>query len=443
MKKILGLAVALGVAATLAGADPEQTRTDNWPSWRGPAANGVAPADANPPIHWDAANHIQWKAELPGQGSATPVVWGEQVFLVTATEADREVKPDELPKPDPRFETKTRPPTHFYRFEVLCFDRNTGRLRWRQLAREAVPHEGHHPTHSYAAGSPATDGKRLYVSFGSFGLYAYDLSGRLLWSRDLGRLHTRLGWGEAVTSVVHGDLLVLNRDQEADSKLVVLDAATGKTRWEVQRDEKTSWNTPFAVEHAGRTHVIVNGTNRVRSYDLADGKLIWEIGGMTPNAIPSPLAAGGVAYAVSGYRGAAAVAVPLDSKGDLTDAGKVIWRYGKGTPYVPSPLLFDGRLYFTEANSALLTVLDAKTGKPIIAAQRLPKVSAFYASPVAAAGRIYFVSREGTTVVLRAGDQFEVLAVNKLDDPVDASPAVAGRQLFLRGQKYLYCIAEK
>src|SRR5216683_1042496 len=359
MRKTIGLALALSFAAAAVAAGRAETTNDNWPSWRGPTANGVAPAGANPPIRWDAATNIKWKAELPGLGSATPVVWGDQVFVVTAVKTDREAKPGELPKQDPQFETKTKPPTHFYRFEVLSFDRNTGKLRWRHTAAEAVPHEGHHPTHSYAAGSPATDGKRLYVSFGSFGTYAYDLAGRLLWSRDLGRLHTRLGWGEAVTPVVHGDSVVLNRDQESDSKLVVLDAATGKTRWEAKRDEKSSWNTPLVVEQGGRTQVIVNGT-RVRSYDLANGKLIWEVGGMTTNPIPSPVTADGVAYVVSGYRGAAAVAVPLDSSGDLTDSDKVIWRYAKGTPYVPSPLLFEGLLYFTQMNTPLLTVLNAK-----------------------------------------------------------------------------------
>jgi outer membrane protein assembly factor BamB len=443
MRKMIGLALALGFVATVLAADHPETATANWPSWRGPTANSVAPAGANPPIKWDTTTNIKWKAELPGSGSATPIVWADQVFLVAALETDREAKPDELPKPDPRFETKTSAPTHFHRFEILSFDRDTGTLRWRQTATEAIPHEGHHPTHSYAAGSPATDGKRLYVSFGSFGVYAFDLSGKLLWSRDLGRLHTRLGWGEAVTPVVHGDSLVLNRDQEEDSKLVVLDAATGQTRWEAKRDEKTTWNTPLVVEGGGRAQVIVNGTNRVRSYDLANGKMLWEVGGMTTNPIPSAVAADGVAYVVSGYRGAAAVAVPLDSQGDLTDSGQVIWRYAKGTPYVPSPLLFNGRLYFTQGNSQLLTVLDAKTGKPVLAAERLPGVSAFYASPVAAAGHIYFVSREGTTVVLKPGDKLDVLAINKLDDPMDASPAVAGRQLFLRGQKYLYCIEEK
>jgi outer membrane protein assembly factor BamB len=440
MTKISGLTLALALAAV--AADQAGTPNNNWPSWRGPSANGTAPPTAKPPLKWDATTNIKWKAEPPGSGSASPIVWGDQVFVVTAVKTNREAKPEELPKPDPQFETKTNPPTHFYQFDVLSFDRNSGKLQWRQTAALAVPHEGHHETHSYAAGSPATDGKRLYVSFGSFGVYAYDLAGELLWSRDLGRLHTRLGWGEAVTPAVHGDSLVLNRDQEGDSKLVVLDAATGKTRWEVKRDEKSSWNTPLVVEHRGRTQVIVNATNRARSYDLANGKLIWEVGGMTVNAIPSAVADGGVAYIVSGYRGAAAVAVPLDSSGDLTDTDKVIWRYAKGTPYVPSPLLYDGRLYFTQANTQVLTVLDAKTGKALVNGERLPRVSAFYASPVAAAGRVYLVDRDGTTVVLKAGDRLEVLATNKLEDPVDASPAVAGRQLFLRGQKYLYCIEE-
>ncbi len=439
MPRTLAALVALVALVALAG----PVTADNWPAWRGPTADGAAPPDADPPTTWDATTNIKWKAPLTGRGSATPVVWGDQVFVVSAAETEREAKPEELPKQDPKRQTKTTPPTRVYRFEVSSFDRNTGQLRWSKTAAEAVPHEGHHETHSYAAGSPCTDGTRLYVSFGSFGITAYDLAGTLLWKRDLGRLTTRLGWGEAVTPVVHAGTLLLNLDQEADSKLVALDAATGATKWEARRDEKTSWNTPFVVAHGGRTQVIVNGTNRVRSHDLSDGKVIWEVGGMTVNAIPSPVAVGGVAYVMSGYRGAAAVAVPLGATGDLTGSDKLAWRYAKGTPYVPSPLITGGRVYFTEGNTPLLTVLDAKTGKPIVAGERLPRASQFYASPVAAAGRLYFVDRQGTTVVVKAGDAVEVLATNTLGDPVDASPAVAGRQLFLRGAKYLYCIEEK
>ncbi len=415
---------------------------DNWPSWRGPTANGVAPAGANPPTVWDAKTNIKWKAELLGRGSATPAVWGDQVFVLTAVETERVAKADELPKASNALERKTTAPSNFFRFEILCFDRETGKQKWKQTAAEKVPHEGHHETHSYAAGSPATDGKRLYASFGSFGIFAYDLDGKKIWERDLGRLSTRLGWGEAVTPVVHGDTLLLNWDQEIDAKLIALDAATGKTKWEAKRDEKSSWNTPFVVEHAGKSQVIVNGTNKVRSYDIADGKVVWEVGGMTTNAIPSPLAADGVAYVMSGYKGAAAVAVPLDATGDVTGSAKLRWTYGKGTPYVPSPILYDGRLYFTAANTAMLTVLDAKTGKPLLANERL-RAAGFYGSPVAAAGRLYFTDRAGTTVVLKAGDKPDVIAVNKLGDPVDASPVVVGKTLYLRGEKYLWAIEEK
>src|SRR5207302_4968034 len=250
--------------------------------------------------------------------------------------------------------------------DVLSFDRATGKLRWRQTAAEMVPHEGHHPSHSYAAGSPTTDGQRLYVSFGSFGIYCYDLDGKLQWQRDLGRLSTRYAWGEAVTPVVHGDALLLNWDQEENSALICLDARTGKIKWRAEREEKTSWNTPLVVEHKGRTQVIVNGTKRVRSHDLATGAVLWECGGMTVNAIPSPVAAAGIAYCMSGYQGHLAVAIPLESRGDLSGEGKVLWRVKKGTPYVPSPLLLGDRLYFTQGNNALLTSLDIKTGRVVL-----------------------------------------------------------------------------
>jgi outer membrane protein assembly factor BamB len=436
------LVVCLVGFAELLAAETPTPPGDHWPSWRGPTANGIASPKANPPTRWDEKTNIKWKTALPGRGSATPIVWGDQVFLVTAVPTDRKATADERPKVDPGFEKKTTPPDRFYRFEVHSFDRETGKSRWKQVAAEAIPHEGHHPTHSYAAGSPTTDGKRLYVSFGSFGIYAYDLTGKLLWKRDLGRLRTRLGWGEAVTPVVQDDSLVLNWDQEADSKLVVLEAATGKTRWETPREEKSSWNTPLVVTHKGKTQILVNGTNRARSYDLATGKVLWEVGGMTINAIPSPLADESQAYIMSGYRGAAAVAVPLDATGDLESSGKVTWRHGRGTPYVPSPLLLDGRLYFTQANMNTLTILDARTGKELLNGKRLPQVNTFYASPIAAAGRLYFVDRQGTTVVLEAGDQAKVVAVNRLNDSIDASPVAVGRTLFLRGEKFLYAVEE-
>jgi outer membrane protein assembly factor BamB len=386
---------------------------------------------------------VRWTADLPGKGSASPIVWGDQVFVVAAVDTERQARPEDLPKPDPRFKLTPVPPTTYHQFIVLSFDRATGKERWRHVAAEKVPHEGHHETHSYAAGSPTTDGNRLYVSFGSFGTYCYDLDGKLLWSRDLGRLHTRLGWGEAVTPVIHGDSLLLNWDQEADSKLICLDAGSGKTKWEAPRDEKTSWNTPLVVEHNGVTQVIVNGTTRVRGYDLSTGKQLWTCAGMTTNAIPSAVAADGVAYVMSGYKGSMAVAISLDARGEVGPGNGLLWKYGKGTPYVPSPLLSNGRLWFTEANTNLLTVLDAKTGKPLVDRERLPGVRSFYSSPVAAAGRVYLTSQDGTTLVFNEGDHPDLIATNKLSDAIDATPALAGTQLFLRAHGRVYCIEGK
>jgi outer membrane protein assembly factor BamB len=434
MKTLLSLVL---FALPLVSRADDTKALDNWPHWRGPLANGYAPK-ADPPTKWDAATNIKWKTPLEGRGSATPIVWGDQIFVVTAIKSDKKLDAANLPKPDPRFQKRTNAPTNYYQFVVVSYDRHTGKERWRHQAAERVPHEGHHDTHSYAAGSPTTDGKFLYVSFGSFGIYCYDLGGILQWSRDLGKLNTRLGWGEAVTPVVHGDSLLLNWDQEDDSSLICLDTKSGKTRWKTPRDEKTSWNTPLVVEHRGTTQVIVNATNRVRSYDLANGKEIWSCGGMTTNAIPSPVAKDGVVYCMSGYRGAASFALSLDSKWDVT--GKELWKYNKGTPYVPSPLLLGKRLWFTQANMNLLTILDIENGKPVVAGERLPGTRGYYGSPAAAAGKVYLTDRDGNTVVLKDADKLEVLATNKLDDPVDASPVLVGKHIYLRGEKYLYCV---
>jgi outer membrane protein assembly factor BamB len=427
------------LVATARAEDFSQSRLANWHHWRGPLANGTSP-EADPPVSWNEKTNIKWKTPLPGRGSATSIVWGDRVFVLSAVQTDRVATMNELPKPDPRFEKKTNAPSKYYQFLVLCFDRATGRLRWQRMAAERVPHEGHHPTHSYAAGSPTTDGRFLYVSFGSFGIYCFDLDGTLIWQRDLGLLNTRLGWGEAVTPVVYGDSLLLNWDQEADSALYCLDTKTGKTKWKADRQEKTSWNTPLVVEHKDRTQVVLNGTERIRSHDLSTGKVLWECGGMTVNAIPSPVGSDGVVYCMSGYRGSAACAISLDAVGDITDTAKVLWRHAKGTPYVPSPLLAGNRLYFTQANSAILTALDIKSGKPVIDQERLQNQTSFYSSPVAAAGRIYLVDQQGTTLVLKQSDKLEVLARNQIDDHFDASPALAGQQLFLRGERFLYCI---
>jgi outer membrane protein assembly factor BamB len=437
-----GFLAVLGLWLAAAGGESEEfrrQRDDNWHQWRGPLANGVAP-HGDPPVAWSSQTNIRWRAEIPGGGTATPIVWADQVFVLTAVRTDRTLDPaPEFPPPPPG-SPQTVPPIHYYRFLVICLDRATGRVRWQQVAAEVVPHEGHHRDHGYASASPSTDGRNLYVSFGSRGIYCYDLQGHLRWSRDLGKMHTRYGYGEGTSPVLHGGRLVVNWDQEDESFLFTLDAQTGETVWQVPRDEVTSWATPLVVDHQGVTQVITNATQRVRGYDLADGKLLWQCGGQTVNVIPSPVALDGVVFCMSGYRGSTACALPLSARGDLTGSDRILWRYDRDTPYVPSPLLYGKRIYFTKSNNAVLSCLDAGTGEPLLKAERLPNLSNIYASPVGAADRIYLVGRDGTALVIKNQPRLEVLATNRLDEPIDASPAVVGRQLFLRGKSRLYCI---
>ena len=238
---------------------------DNWHQWRGPAADGTAP-NANPPTTWDENTNVKWKAPLAGRGSAAVRSSGAiRSSCWRRSRLTARLIPQRRAKPDPKFTKRTAAPTNYYQFVVMSFDRETGKLRWERIANEQVPHEGHHDTHSYAGGSPTTDGRHLYVSFGSFGTYCYDLDGNLVWKRDLGLMNTRLGWGEAVTPVIHGDALLLNYDQEAGSFVICLDPQTGETRWKGPiGTRKTSWNSPLVVEHNGRTQVILNGTKRLR-----------------------------------------------------------------------------------------------------------------------------------------------------------------------------------
>jgi outer membrane protein assembly factor BamB len=442
MRTIVSLVVSLSLLSSLRAADAKD-HLSNWPQWRGPLATGWSPT-ADPPLKWDEKTNIKWKIPLPGRGSSTPAVWGERVLVLAVEDTGREAKKEDLPKPpDSRFEKRTTPPTTYHRYLVLCLDRHSGKTLWQRVATEAVPHEGHNPAHSYAAYSPVTDGKRLYALFGSRGLFCYDLDGKPLWRRHLGRMETRLGWGEGGSPALHNGTLVVNWDHEGKDFILALDAATGHTRWKIDRDEPTSWATPLIVEYKGKAQVIVNATNRVRSYDLDSGKVLWECGGQTINAIPSPVTDGRVVFCMSGYKGSFAVAIPLDASGDITDKQKVLWRSTRGTPYVPSPLLVGDRLYFTYLNNPVLTCLDTKTGEPLIDRERLPGLSGFYASPAGAKDRLYLVDRDGTTLVIRRADKLEVLATNRLDDPIDASPVLVGRQLLLRSHRHLYCIEEK
>ncbi len=334
-------------------------------------------------------------------------------------------------------------PTEVYQFALLCLDRATGATLWQKVVREELPHEGHHKDHGYSSHSPITDGKNVYAWFGSRGLHCLDMEGNLKWSKDLGKMQTRNGFGEGNSPALSGDTLVINWDHEGPDFVAAFNKTDGKELWRQPRDEKTTWTTPLIVEYEGKKEVIVSATERIRGYDLTSGKEIWSCGGMTANVIPTPVTANDTLYAISGFQGAALLAIQLGGTGDLSDSPAITWQHSKRTPYVPSPLLVNDRLYFHSGNEAYLSCLDAKTGKAYIEAERIPGMTGIYASPVSAAGRIYFTGRDGTVVVAKQSDKMEILATNKLDEAFEASPAIVGKELFLRGHSALYCIEEK
>jgi outer membrane protein assembly factor BamB len=310
-----------------------------------------------------------------------------------------------------------------------------------RVAKIATPHEGyHHAYGSFASNSPVTDGKNLYAFFGSRGIYCYDLNGKLIWEKSFPPMRMRLGFGEGAAAVVEGNALYLKFDQEQGSYLLALDKLNGKELWRVSRDEVSSWSPPLIVTHKGRKQVLVSATTRVRSYDPATGKLIWECGGLGSNVIPAPVITDDVVYVMSGHRDPNLLAIRLGREGDLTGTDAVIWSNNRGNSYTGSPVLSDYKLYFV-SDSGLVTCLDARTGKPYYQQQRLPRAYNFKASPVAAGGKLYLATEEGDVVVVRMGEKFEVLATNTLSDQMFvATPAIAGGSIYLRSQEALYCI---
>jgi outer membrane protein assembly factor BamB len=470
----LALIISFGFASLAAAAT---TADQNWPEWRGPLRNGVAPS-ANPPVTWSETNNVKWKVKIPGGGSATPIIWDNLVFVQTAIPTGKKVEPAPTgsqagdppaasagaPTPPPHDGTNGSPshppgggqgggrggfrfaqkPTELYQFAVLCLDRKTGKILWQQVAREEVPHEGVMQNEgSYASPSGLTDGRRVFAYFGSRGLYCYDLAGNPQWNQDLGKMRIAMSFGEGSSPTLYKDTLIINWDNEAGSFITALNKNTGKTLWKESRNEHTSWSTPIVVEYDDKPQVITTATGKIRSYDLSTGKMIWECGGLTRNVIPSPVADATTVYCMSGFMGNSLLAIRLGHTGDLTDTDAVAWTHKKSTPYVPSPLLYGDKLYFYANNNAVLSCLNTKSGEPLFDAERVEGLANVYASPVGASGRIYLAGRNGTTVILKESEKYEVLATNQLDEKFDASPAAVGKELFLRGRESLYCIAEK
>jgi outer membrane protein assembly factor BamB len=433
--------IALTTVALVAGsADSDPA---HWPQWRGPFFNGVARTGA--PVEFSDTKNIKWKVAIPGRGFSTPVIWGDRIFLTTAAPTGKVTEPSPT-------EQARNPPSRYggaeageeHRFIVMCLDKKTGKTLWERVAKVATPHEGHHREYgSFASNSPVTDGRHLYASFGSRGIYCYDLDGKLVWEKDLGvKMKTRRQFGEGAAPALHGNLLIHPFDQESDSFVVALDKRDGKEVWRVNRDEVTSWSTPLITDVKGKKQVVISATNKVRAYEPETGKLIWECAGLGLNVIPHPVQHNDTVLVMNGYLDPKLMAIRLGREGDLTGSDAVLWTQTRGLSHAVSPVLHDNK-YYTLTDNGMLSCFNATTGKPYYHQRRLPQPDNFIASPVAAGGNLYLASASGVVTVIKLGEKFEIVATNTLADHMFlASPAVAEGEMFLRSNTHLFCVSD-
>ena len=437
VSRITSLALLVFLSLTTVGS------AANWPQWRGPDGSGVS-NEKNLPAEWSPSKNVKWKTPIAGRGHSSPIVWGKYVFVTTAVEgeavsgakaAKHTIEGKEWVHPDSVGADRK------HTFKVIALDRDSGKMLWEANAWEGTPYDNRHRKSSYAASTPATDGKMVYAFFGTEGLYAYDYKGKLAWKAQLGNLAT-LGMGTAASPVVYENLVIVQCDEDnGDSSFIVaLDKKTGKEAWRTPRTKiQVSWSTPLLVRTPKRAELIASGTEYVISYDPATGKELWRHKGLESNAIPSPVANSEMVYLVAGYPAKIAMAIKLGGSGDLTGTPNVPWKYAKGTAYVPSPILYGDYLYLT-TDRGILTAIDAKTGEVKYEGGRIPIPATFTASPVAFEGKILMTSEDGDTFIVKAGPKHEIVGTNSIGEAVYASPAIADGHIYIRGEKNLYSI---
>ncbi|MHB0961284.1 MAG: outer membrane protein assembly factor BamB family protein [Pirellulaceae bacterium] len=412
-----------------------------WPQFRGPAATGVSDSSSIP-SRWSATDRIAWKSPLPGRGWSSPIVWDDRIFVTTAIKEQGEL---EAVKKGLYFGGDRPAPTEVHRWVVYCLDLQSGQTIWEHEVHRGVPEQGHHLKNTLASETPVTDGQRVYAYFGNVGLFCFDFEGAPLWSRRWDSVPVRFGWGTAASPVLHGERIYLVNDNDEASFLVALNKATGEQIWRVERDEKSNWATPFVWENATRTEIVTSGSGKVRSYSL-DGQLLWQLGGMSTITIPTPFAAHGLLYITSGYVGdqnRPLFAIRSGAVGDIsleegqTSSEYVAWRQPQAGPYNPSPIVYGDYLYVLY-DRGLLACYNAQTGAEVYGKRRLsPDASAFTASPWASDGKIFCLSEDGDTFVVRAGPEFELLEKNSVGELCMATPAIIHDGLVLRTESHL------
>ena len=406
-------------------------RAENWPGWRGPSGDGVS-AGKGIPTKWSSTENIAWRIAVPGEGHSSPIVWGDKVFLTSSlTEKNKRI--------------------------LLCIDRLSGQTVWQRDVVQSPP-ETIHRLNSRASGTPATDGKQVYVTFmraegdeviapnvgserlitpGKIIVAAYDLDGNEKWKTNVGDFVSAHGFNTC--PVLFEDLVILNGDHDGDAYLVALDRQSGRQRWRTRRENKTrSYVTPIIREIDGITQMILSGSLCIASYDPRNGKRHWIVDGPTEQFVASMVYDGKYVFATGGYPERHTLAIRPGGKGNVTDT-HIAWRTTRGAAYVPSPII-SGRYLLMVADSGIASCFEARTGKRHWM-ERLP--GGHSPSPVSADGLVYFVSDRGVTTIIRPSETFAVIAKNELGEPVSASPAISQGQIFLRTHQHLYCIGSK
>ena len=382
-----------------------------WPRWRGPSGQGVATGGGYPDT-WSATENVLWKTPVPGRGNSSPIVWGDRVFVTTAYEGGRRVS-------------------------VLAYRRSDGQLLWETAAPEGPANRGAHYKNGHASATPSTDGERIYVSFGARGLLALDFDGTILWERDLGPMAAY--HGAAGSPLLYKDRIILYQDQYRDSFIAAFDTRTGQQIWRTPRDASVGWGTPIAINVAGHDEIIVNSQRQVQAYDPEGGRELWRCRGTSYEVIPTPVVGYGMVFCSSGRAGPTLAITPGGS-GDVTGT-HVAWKSSRGSPFVPSPILYGEQLYLVNDMASIVTSLEARTGRAVWQGRLgVARREGFSASPVAVDTKVFFTNDDGDTFVLRAGRTFELLHVNHLGERTLASPALVDGHWYIRTDRNLYAI---
>ncbi len=416
-------------------------------SSRQPAAD----AQALPPDHWSATENVAWKTDLPGLGWSSPIVWGKRVFLTTCVNSGQDAEPRKGLYLEDVDANKYPPEKNEHQWKVICLNLDDGSIVWTRNAHKGIPAKPHHIKNTLASETPATDGEHLYVLFGNVGLYCYDFDGELKWKHDIKPRETRYGWGTSMSPIVYGDCVYLADDNEEQSVLLALDKRSGKVLWEVPRDEKTNYSTPYIWKNALRTELVISGINWATSYDL-EGHELWKIKGKSILAIPTPFERFGMLYVTSGHVvwGENQIfAIKPGGSGDLSPQEKetpgehIAW-WQKAGPYHPTPLVVDDTLYML-LDRGFMAAYNAKTGETVYDKKRIPNGRAFTSSPWSYGGKIFCINEDGVTFAIEPGPQFKILYTNQLadDDMCMATPAIVDDKLLIRTAERLYCIQNR